>query len=229
MILGQSRTRGTMAEKFVEARRKEEATVNNISSYLKSDQVARHIASWEDKGGNITRDRFTKQKIAQLRANYEQQTELRRSRLKNLYDYEEAAYENEMRRLRPSYTDIKEEMMSKVERLKQEREATKQEEVAEKYARRFKEQADELRKVDADIKEIKTKQERDVQMLEKQQLLEKEYMEDMIYAELWRRDVFSISNKRWKKNTRLNGERSLQPSLRTTPGIRFFKNSISIS
>jgi hypothetical protein len=46
-----------------------------------------------------------------------------------------------------------------------------------------------LRKIESDIKEIETKHERDVQMVEKQRNMERQYAEEMIYAELWRRDV----------------------------------------
>lgn len=188
-MIGASQTRSNNAERFVQNRRREESTVNNINRYLKSDMIARHIASWEDKGGEMMKSRFTKQNVAMLRAQYEQKIHSRRLKLKQLYDQEHEDYKAEMRRMRPSKDQIKQSMIDKVATLKKEREATNTKQVAQFQERRFKDQADELRKVDADIKEIKYKHERDIQMLEKQQRLEKEYMEDMIYAELWRRDM----------------------------------------
>ena len=98
-------------------------------------------------------------------------------------------YKEEIRRMRPSAAEVKQEMIRKVTELKSQREAARRADVAEKMDRRFKESADELRKIESDIKEIETKHERDVQMVEKQRNMERQYAEEMIYAELWRRDV----------------------------------------
>lgn len=84
-----------------------------------------------------------------------------------MYEQESLMYENEIRKLRPTAEQIKLQMMSRVEELKSQREFLRQKDVSERLDRRFKDSADELRKVGTDIGEIKTKHERDIQMLEK--------------------------------------------------------------
>lgn len=186
---GVKRRQGTLAEQFVQDRRREESKVNNLNSYLKTDMIARHVASWEDKGSQMNRDRFTKQRIGQLRKQFEEQSNMRRRKLKNLYDHEERMYEQEIRKMRPTKEQIKQDMIEKVQALKSQRESQRQLEVQERLDRRFKQGADELRKIESDVKEFQTQHERDIQMIEKQRKMEREYAEEMIYAELWRRDV----------------------------------------
>lgn len=186
---GLSQTRGNMAEKFVHDRRREENNHRHLNTYLKSDLIARHVAQWEDKGAQTKKNRFTKQRIQELRAQFEAKNFQRKLQLKHLYDQESQMYEDEIRRLRPTADQVKQQMIARVEQLKSQREFRRQEDVAEKLDRRFMDSADELRKVGSDIKQMKIKHERDIQMLEKQKKLEQNYAEEMIYAELWRRDV----------------------------------------
>lgn len=168
MILGGlSQTRGNQAEKFVSTRRKEEQKNNYLGAHLKTDQIMRHVAGWEDKGFQAKKNRFTQQRIKELRAEFEAKNAQRKYDLKNLYEQESLMYENEIRKLRPTAEQIKLQMMSRVEELKSQREFLRQKDVSERLDRRFKDSADELRKVGTDIGEIKTKHERDIQMLEK--------------------------------------------------------------
>ena len=186
---GISRPRGTLEEQFVQDRRREEASLRDINAYLKVDRVARHVAAWEDRSSQMAKNRFTRQRIEQLRAEFERKSAMRRAKLKELYDKEDAQYEEEVRRMRPSADQIKQRMIEKVNQIKRDKQAMRAREVQAKLDRRFKDGADELRKIDSEINEFKTKHERDVQMIEKQKKLEREYAEEMIYAELWRRDV----------------------------------------
>lgn len=178
-----------MTEKFVQNRRREENSNRNFNTYLKSDMIARHVAQWEDRGAQAQKNRFTKQRVAELKAQFEARNFERKLKLKHLYDQESRMYEEEIRRLRPTAEQVKQSMIERVKQLKSQREFRRQEDVAEKLDRRFMDSADELRKVGTDIKEMKIKHERDIQMLEKQKKLEQQYAEEMIYAELWRRDV----------------------------------------
>jgi hypothetical protein len=189
MIIGGVKTRAHVSEKFVETRRNVEQNVNMLGAYLKSDMISRHVASWEATGKEKQRNRFQRGKIEELKKNFERQTNDRREKLKSLYDQEEYMYTQELRGLRPTAEQIKQGMISKVSELKEKRETMRLQEVEEKLDRRFKEGADELRLVDSKIREMKTKHEQDIQMLEKQRKMEQEYVEEMIYAELWRRDV----------------------------------------
>ena len=195
MILGGlSQTRGNQAEKFVSHRRKEEHNNKYLGAYLKTDQIARHVAGWEDRGFEAKKNRFTQQRIKELRAQFEAKNASRKYQLKNLYESESMMYEEEIRKLRPTADQMKQQMLKRVEELKSQREFLRQQDVADRLDRRFKDSADELRKVGTDIGEMKAKHERDIQMLEKQKKLEEQYAEEMIYAELWRRDVRHCDN-----------------------------------
>lgn len=187
-IGGISHTRGDLAEQFVNARRREESTLNHLNGYLKTDLIARHVAGWEIKGEAMEKSRFVKKRLIEMKRDMAAKVQMRRIRLKALYDQEEEQFDQELQKLRPTPEQIKEDMIRKVADLKKRREHSRKEEVAEKLERRFKDGADELRLVQTQIKEVKTKQERDVQMLEKHKRMERDYMEEMMYAELWRRD-----------------------------------------
>jgi len=60
--------------------------------------------------------------------------------------------------------------------------------VEEKLERRFREGADELRKVESKVRENMTRIDREKQIGEKHNLMERKFEEEMFYAELWRRD-----------------------------------------
>lgn len=189
MIGGSGKSRGGFSQKCIEDRRKEEKTISHLGAYLRNDQIARHVAHWEANCKTMQRNQFQRQRVDELRKTFERQTNERRTKLKALYDREEAEYAQEMKSLRPTHEQIKQNMLSRVQELKQHREQARLKEVEEKLDRRFKDQADELRLVDTKIREMKTKHEQDIQMLEKHKKMEEQYVEEMIYAELWRRDM----------------------------------------
>lgn len=184
-----TKTRGGLSQKYIEDRRKDEQLVTHLGAFLKNDQIARHVANWEVNCKTMQRNQFQRQRMDQLRKDFEQKTNERRNKLKDLYDYEEAMYASEMRGLRLTPEQIKQNMITRVTELKEKREVARLKEVEEKLDRRFKDQADELRLVGSKIREMKTKHEQDIQMLEKQKKMEDQYVEEMIYAELWRRDM----------------------------------------
>ena len=66
-------------------------------------------------------------------------------------------------------------MARRVKELKEEKEKRRKEEVNEKLEKRFEQNADELRKVDQDLKELKTAYERNMQLVEKQNILQEQY------------------------------------------------------
>lgn len=189
MIGKTGKSRGGLSQKYIEDRRKEEQTVTQLGAFLKNDQIARHVANWEVNCKTMHKNQFQKQRVDDLRKAFERQTNDRRAKLKALYDMEEANFAQEMKGLRMTPEQVKQNMLSRVQELKQHRESARLKEVEEKLDRRFKDQADELRLVDTKIKEMKTKHEQDIQMLEKHRKMEDQYAEEMIYAELWRRDM----------------------------------------
>jgi hypothetical protein len=189
MIGMTGKSRGGLSQKYIEDRRKEEQTVTQLGAFLKNDQIARHVANWEVNCKTMQRNQFQRQRVDELRKAFERQTNDRRTKIKALYDREEAQFGQEMKGLRLTPEQVKQGMLTRVQELKQHRETARLKEVEEKLDRRFKDQADELRLVDSKIKEMKTKHEQDIQMLEKHRKMEEQYSEEMIYAELWRRDM----------------------------------------
>lgn len=69
----------------------------------------------------------------------------------------------------------RERMARRVKELKEEKEKRRVEEVNAKLERRFDQNADELRKVDQDLKELKVAYERNLQLVEKQNILQNQY------------------------------------------------------
>ena len=59
-------------------------------------------------------------------------------------------------------------MALRVKQLKEEKEAARLQEVNVKLEKRFEQNADELRKVDQDLKELRVAYERNIQMVERQ-------------------------------------------------------------
>lgn len=183
-----STQRNSLAEQFIQNRRRVEANENNLNSYLKFDKVARHVADWEVKGEDLQKTKFVRSRMTQLRHESNKQIVDRQCALKDLYDLEHEKYTVELRELRPTKEQIKEGMVERVEDLKKRREAQRQQEVAEKLDRRFRADADELRRVEANIKENLTKVDREKQVMEKHEIMERNFEEEMFYAELWRRE-----------------------------------------
>jgi len=183
-----SKQRGTLAEQFVQNRRKIEANENNLNSYLRTDKVSRHIAGWEDKCEDQKKNRFIQARMTELRRQAETQLSVRQAKLKALYDREHEECQTELRNMRMTKDQIKENMIERVDDLKKKREATRMAEVEQKLERRFREGADELRKVEGKVRENMTRIDREKQIGEKHNLMEKKFEEEMFYAELWRRD-----------------------------------------
>lgn len=62
-------------------------------------------------------------------------------------------------------------MLQRVKELKTQKELERQKYSTQQYERRFEEEADELRKIDFDFKELKTSHERNMQTMEKQKAM----------------------------------------------------------
>ena len=57
--------RNSLAEQFIQNRRRVEANENNLNSYLKFDKVARHVADWEIKGEDLRKTKFVRDRMTQ--------------------------------------------------------------------------------------------------------------------------------------------------------------------
>lgn len=73
--------------------------------------------------------------------------------------------------------------------MKERKEQDRKEFAESQYERRFRDNADELRKVESNFNELQAVAYRNMQMVEKQKLLEQQYNEEMIFAQLYGRDI----------------------------------------
>lgn len=88
---------------------------------------------------------------------------------------EDKAYREEIVAMQETPEQTRERMAKRVKELKEEKERRRQEDVSQRLDRRFEQNADELRKVDKDLKELKLAYERNIQLVEKQSNLQNQY------------------------------------------------------
>jgi len=179
----------TRAEKFVSTRRTQEDKVSSLNSKLKQEFHMKELAIFENRGKNVAQGKYIKNRISDLRERHMQQIEQKREKMRVLIAQENENYKLEIKNLEETPEQVQERMLKRVQELRETKEVARKIEVNGKLERRFREGADELRKVESDINELKNTHLRNVQMMEKHQLLEQQYEEDMIYAELWKRDA----------------------------------------
>jgi len=200
------------AEKFVSNRRMQEDRINTLQSKLREEFQMKELAKFENKGKGVAQTNYIKQRLTDLRQRHVQNIEVKRHKLKDLLDRENDQYKFEIRNLEDTPEQVREKMVARVTELRAQKEAERQQEVAEKLDRRFREGADELRKVESEINELKNMHLRNIQMQEKHHLMEQQYHEDMIYAELWKRDMLRKAQKEQEEiedKRRKNQERNV--------------------
>ena len=88
---------------------------------------------------------------------------------------EDKAYREEIVAMQETPEQTRERMAKRVKELKEEKDRRRQEDVSQRLDRRFEQNADELRKVDKDLKELKLAYERNIQLVEKQSNLQNQY------------------------------------------------------
>ena len=163
------------AEKYVTNRRMQEDRINTISSKLKEEFQMKELAKFENKTKDVAQANYVKTRLTQLRQKHQQELESKRIKLASLLEAENEQYKNEIKGLEDTPEQVRQKMIKRVEELRAQKEAQRQAEVSEKLERRFREGADELRKVDSELNELKNMHLRNIQMMEKHQLMEQQY------------------------------------------------------
>ncbi len=163
------------AEKYVSNRRLQEDRINTISSKLKQEFQYKELAKFENKTKDVAQANYVKSRLTQLRQQHQQQIEQKRLKLAALFDAEDQQYKVEIQALEDTPEQVREKMIARVQELRTQKEAQRQQEVAEKLERRFRDSADELRKVDSELNELKNMHLRNIQMMEKHNLMEQQY------------------------------------------------------
>lgn len=153
----------------------QEERTNFLTSKLKQEFQMKELARFENKNQDAIQANFVKKRMNEMRETHVVGVEARRAKLRNLLAMESEQYKSEIKGLQGSPEQTRERMFHKMNELKANKEARRQDEVTEKLERRFREGADELRKVQSDLGELRTSHQRDLQMLEKQQRMEDQY------------------------------------------------------
>ena len=179
----------TQSERFITSRRAQEESINKLATKLKQESHEKHFANWEIKGQTVFKKQFINNRMSQLREIAQQQIQQRRDRLNDMLQAENEAYKQEIENMEETPAQVRERMLKRVAQLKQMKEENRRKYVEQQLEKKFENEADELRKVDADFKELKTVYERNIQMMEKQRDMEEKFNEEMIYADLYMRDI----------------------------------------
>lgn len=179
----------TQSERFITSRRAQEESINKLATKLKQESHEKHFANWEIKGQTVFKKQFINNRMSQLREIAQEQIQQRRDRLNDMLQRENEAYKQEIEGMEETPAQVRERMLKRVAQLKQMKEEERRKYVEQQLEKKFENEADELRKVDADFKELKTTYERNIQMMEKQRDMEEKFNEEMIYADLYMRDI----------------------------------------
>ena len=163
------------SEKFVSNRRLQEDRFNSLTTKLKQDFHAKELAKFENKTKDIIQAQFINKRLADLKKKHMEEIENRRQKLRILLDSENEQYKQEIKGLEETPEQVRERMYNRVQELKAQKEDQRKRDVEQKLERRFREGADELRKVESEINELKNMHFRNVQMMEKQELMEQQY------------------------------------------------------
>jgi len=105
--------------------------------------------------------------VAELKKQHEEYLELRRQKLVDLLTKEEKQYEQEFFANLETPEQVRDKMAKRLNELRSKREEMRKAEVQQKLDERFRQSADELRKLDSKFMAAGTKMDQEQQMLEK--------------------------------------------------------------
>lgn len=168
-------------EHFVDVRRSRDNQVNFLTSKLKQEAQMKEFAKFENKGNVLAVKNELKEGLARLREHHKRTIEEKRAKLREMLNHEQDMLVEEIKAMEETPEKIRQKMLERVKYLKAVKEEARQKFVQEQMERRFRDSADELRKVECEVGELKTTYLRDIQMMEKQKLLEKEYEGKMVF------------------------------------------------
>eukprot|EP01017_Pseudomicrothorax_dubius_P039086 TRINITY_DN5950_c0_g2_i1.p1 TRINITY_DN5950_c0_g2~~TRINITY_DN5950_c0_g2_i1.p1 ORF type:complete len:485 (+),score=193.00 TRINITY_DN5950_c0_g2_i1:127-1581(+) len=176
------------AERAILAQRGQTEALRSLQSKLREESKMKIFADWENRGREVQKTIEDKRKFAEMREEAKKAIDMRRAKLAHLLKNEEEEYDREMKAMQETPKQIRDKMVQRVQELRESREVSRRAEVEKKLEQRFRENTDELRKIESEINEQKSLHERDLQMMEKQKSALQNFDEESIYAELWRRE-----------------------------------------
>jgi len=137
--------------------------------------------------------------MAELKKQHDELLEIRRQKLVELLSKEEQQYEQEFFANLETPEQVREKMAKRLHELKSKREEMRKAEVAAKMEARFRQSADELRKLDSHFIAASTKIDQEQQMLEKIKAQEQALQEEILYAKLCEADIAEREQRELKE------------------------------
>eukprot|EP00743_Colponemidia_sp_Colp-15_P001188 GILK01001306.1.p1 GENE.GILK01001306.1~~GILK01001306.1.p1 ORF type:complete len:510 (+),score=133.93 GILK01001306.1:196-1530(+) len=137
---------------------------------------------------NVIQTNQVKKRVENLKAQQEEQLEMRRQKLAALLLAEKEQYEYELTLREETPEQRREKMQQRAQELKRRREEQRRQIVDEKLYQQWRESIDDLRKQDSKLFLVQCQAERDAQVQEKQEISQQDMQDDAVFAELWRLD-----------------------------------------
>jgi hypothetical protein len=173
-------------------KQEKENKLRDVYNYISDNKIVTQHVLWNAK--NKERDETLK--YNQQKKKFEKQQEIfldmRRKKLSELLNKEEAIYHQELITNQESPEDVRRRMEIKLKELREQRLNDRDENVQKLMERRFYEATDELRKNDSEAFAVECYLEQENQMLDKLKKREKEKKEEMFYVKL---NEFDINKK----------------------------------
>ena len=165
-------------------KQEKENKLRDVYNYISDNKVMTQNVLWNAKN----KERDETNKFNQQKKKFEKQQEIfldmRRKKLSELLNKEEALYHQELITNQESPEDVRRRMEIKLKELREQRLNDRDENVQKLMERRFYEATDELRKNDSEAFAVECYLEQENQMLDKLKKREKEKKEEMFYVKL---------------------------------------------
>ena len=173
-------------------KQEKENKLRDVYNYINDNKVMTQHVQWNAK--NKERDEANKYNLQKKKFEKQQEIflDMRRKKLSELLNKEEAMYHQELITNQESPEDVRRRMEIKLKELREQRLNDRDENVNKLMERRFYEATDELRKNDSEAFAVECYLEQENQMLDKLKKREKEKKEEMFYVKL---NEFDINKK----------------------------------
>ena len=180
----------------MQRKKENENKLRDVYNYINENKITSQNVHWDAK--NLKRDetRIYNQQKKKFEIQQEKFLDLRRKKLSELLNGEEAKYHQELIDTQESPEDVRRRMEAELKLLKAQRLNDRDANVQKLQEKRFYDTTDELRKNESEAFAVECYLEQENQMLDKLKRREKEKKEEMFYVKL---NEFEISKKKEKE------------------------------
>ena len=177
---------------FMKRKQEKENKLRDVYNYINDNKIMTQNVLWNAK--NKDRDEANKYNLQKKKFEKQQEIflDMRRKKLSELLNKEEAMFHQELITNQESPEDVRRRMEINLRELREQRLNDRDENVNKLMERRFYEATDELRKNDSEAFAVECYLEQENQMLDKLKKREKEKKEEMFYVKL---NEFDINKK----------------------------------